>query len=171
MKRLSILLALLSVTSLHAELPPAIASMLKQQADQYAAAMKAYDANVEALVKIDRDAYLILLEAARKREAGARRPKRVAALDAEIQAFKTGVLTGDPPADMPDDPILLTRRKRCVTAAERAAKAVEQPRRHARDSYVKWLDGMLEQARRGKSAELEAAVTAEKARVAAGGKP
>ena len=54
MKPVSILLALLSLAPLHAELPSVIASMLKQQADQFAAAMKAYDTNVEAMVKRDR---------------------------------------------------------------------------------------------------------------------
>lgn len=171
MKPVSILLALLSLAPLHAELPSVIASMLKQQADQFAAAMKAYDTNVEAMVKRDRDAYLVMLEASRKREAGAKRAKQVAALDAEIQAFKAGTTKGEPSADLPDDPVLLYHRKRCVTATERANKEVATARQFTWDGYVKWLDGMMEQARRGKSAELEAAATAEKARVLGTVKP
>ena len=156
------LLAMFSYdAALHAELPPE----LKPTAENYDRAMKTYDANVAAMVKADRDAYLTVLAGTRKREVGAKRAEAVAAIDAEIKAVNAGWRSEESPAHLPAD--AARYRTRYITAPERAAQAVQSTRRHTRQEYLKWLSGMAAVARRGKSAELEAAVALEEKRVRA----
>lgn len=158
----SLIAAVLSFGSvLHAELPPA----LKPTAENYDRSMKSYDATVEAQVKAARDAYIATLDVARKRAAGAKRTEEVAAIEAETKAAKSGPLTGELPANLPNE--LMTFRERYVSAPKRATDAVASPRRFTRQNYLKWLDGMAAAAARGKDAALEAAVAAERKRVLA----
>ncbi len=86
-----------SSTFVRAELPPEI----KPTAENYDRAMKQYDANVEAIVKIDRDAYRAVLTAARKREEGAKRGDAVAAIDVEMQALRAGQRSEEAPPQLP----------------------------------------------------------------------
>ncbi len=148
-----------STNSSRAELPPEI----KPTADQYDQAMATYDKNIALQIKVARDSYVTVLNAVRKREAGARRDKSVAAIDAELKAMEAGPLPEAAPADLPAD--AARYREQYTTAPARAAKAVESARNFTRANYLKWLNGMGDVARKVKNADLEAAVNSEIKRV------
>lgn len=150
-----------SWTLVQAELPP----QLQQRAEIHDRAMKEYDATLAAIVKADRESYLIVLGAARKREERAKRPDAVAAIDVEIKAVNAGLRAEKPPAALPAD--LSTYRQRYMTAPERAAQAVESNRRRTREEYLKWLDELAKYARIAKNTEVLAAIAKEQQRVRA----
>ena len=141
-----------------AELHPA----LKHTAEQYDRGMKAADASVAAQIQIARDGYLAVLGAARKREEGAKRPTGVAGIDAEIAAVKAGPVEGKAPEQLPAD--LGTYRDRFIAEMKRAPRSNDSVRKHATESYLKWLSSM-EAFAKGKDEGLLNAVLAEKKRV------
>lgn len=145
----------------HAQMPP----QLQQRAEIHDRAMKEYDATFAAIVKADRDAYLLVLKAARKREEGAKRPDAVAAIDAEIKAVNADVRSEKLPANLPAD--LSIYRKRYMTAPERAAQGVESNRRRTREEYLEWLDELAKYARIAKNTEVLGAIAKEQQRVRA----
>ncbi len=141
-----------------AELHPA----LKHTAEQYDKGMKAADASVAAQIQVARDGYLAVLGAARKQEERAKRPTGVTAIDTEIAAVKAGPIEGRAPEQLPSD--VLIYRDRFIAEMKRAPRSNDSVRKHATESYLKWLSSM-EAFAKGKDEGLLNAVLAEKKRV------
>lgn len=142
-----------------------IPDQMEHMAKEYDRSMKTYDANYAALVKAATDQYLAALNASRKWATSGKREHQVAAVDAELEAMKAGKLPAEAPKDLPAD--LGRYRERYLGAPERAKKMVDPARENTRQRYLHWLDRMERSANLGKSAELEAAVVAERKRVLA----
>ena len=146
--------------ALWAELPAA----LKPTADEYEKAQKSFDASVAARKKVASDAYVAVLEIARKREAAANRPAQVAAIDAEIAAVKANGTGEKAPEQFPAD--LAVYRDRFIADLKRAVASAEGARKLSTEQYLKWLSSM-EAVARGKDKVLLEAVVAEQQRVRA----
>jgi hypothetical protein len=76
----------------------------------------------------------------------------LAAVEAEITAFKAGSLPKEAPAHLPAD--ALQNRKFYLSTLERDAKHFADARRHTRENYLRWLARMAEVARVGKNTEI-----------------
>ncbi len=144
-----------------AELPPE----LKHTADEFDRTMQGYDDASAAKQKLLREALLSQLTRDRKREELLKRLDAVAAIDAEIKAFKAGSLPEEAPAHLPVD--VSHNRKFYLSTLERDTKHFEYARRKTRENYLGWLARMAEVARVGKNTELAAAVAREEQRVRA----
>lgn len=140
-------------------------ALIKPTAEQFDRSMKEYDVALETQMKVAKDRYVALLEVARKREAGAKRPAAVAAIDEELKAAATGMVPEKAPANFPSD--LGIYRTDFFRAGDRAQKSVASARKFSQESYLKWLAGMVDVARRGKDPALEAAALGEEKRVRA----
>lgn len=154
----SFLFLLLLCSAGFSELPPE----LKFTAEQYDKAQKGIADSIAAQTKAARDAYLIILSTARKREEAAKRSEGVAGIDADIEAVKAGSLEGNIPEKLPAD--LKIYRDRFIADAKRAVASNERVRKHSTEQYLKYLSG-LEAAAKGKNEGLLAAVLSEKKRV------
>lgn len=150
------ILSLFCATVIAAEIHP----QLKQAAESYDRAIKGFETSVTAQTKIAKDGYLAVLEAAKKREAAAKRPAGVTAIEAEVTAVNAGSTAESEqfPAD------LKTHRDRYIAATKRAMTSNDSVRKNATDEYLKYLGG-LEKIARGKDEALVAAIVAERNRV------
>ena len=144
--------------SFAAELP----AVAKQQAAQFEAAIKQYEASVAAQKKAALDQYVAQLTAARRIEEGAKRPAGVAGIDAELAALKAGPIEGNAPADLPAH--LGTARTSFIAATKRASSSNDSVRKFTLDGYIKWLNDLQAAYARAKDDGTIAAIEAEKKR-------
>ena len=127
--------------------------------------MADYAKTREAKIEQARQNYLTVLGSMRTSLERAKQKTQVDVLDAEIKAVKAGPLAVAAPAGLPVK--LVTYRQQYLAAPGKAELEIAPLRRHTRDEYLHWLDGMEASARAGKDGALLAGVEAERKRVRA----
>ncbi|MFO1529071.1 MAG: hypothetical protein U1F77_04865 [Kiritimatiellia bacterium] len=138
---------------------------MKPTAENYERAMAEYEKTREAKIDLARQNYLTVLGSMRTSLQRAKQQAQVDVLDAEIKAVKAGPLAAEVPAGLPVQ--LVTYRRQYLAAPEKAEREIAPLRRHTREEYLRWLDGMEAGARVGKDDALAAGVEAERKRVRA----